>query len=206
MKTVYLIRHGETRDNREGIFRGRSEVPLSAAGLRQAGELRAYFSGLQVERVFSSPLKRAAETAAICFPGRAIELQELVNNLDLGRWTGRGKKEIARDEPEAWRRWLEEPEKMSFPGGESLAAVKARARHFNRLLAAANEERIAVVSHRSVLKALLAESLGLGEKWFWKFHLDNASVTVLLHDPLRGFVLAKLNRTEHLSEYVFEWD
>ena len=206
MKTVYLIRHGETRDNREGIFRGRSEVPLSAAGLRQAGELHAYFSGLQVERVFSSPLKRAAETAAICFPGRAIELQELVNNLDLGRWTGRGKKEIARDEPEAWRRWLEEPEKMSFPGGESLAAVKARARHFNRLLAAANEERIAVVSHRSVLKALLAESLGLGEKWFWKFHLDNASVTVLLHDATRGFVLAKLNRTEHLSEYVFEWD
>jgi len=206
MKTVYLIRHGETRANREGIFRGRGEVPLSSAGLRQAGELRAYFSGLRVERVFSSPLKRAAETAAICFPGRAIELQELVNNLDLGRWAGRGKKEIACEEPEAWRRWLEEPEKMSFPGGESLAAVKARARHFNRLLAAVNEECIAVVSHRSVLQALLAESLGLGEKWFWKFHLDNASVTVLLHDPVRGFVLAKLNRTEHLSEYVFEWD
>jgi broad specificity phosphatase PhoE len=206
VKTVYLIRHGETQANREGIFRGRGEVPLSPAGLKQAGELRAYFSGLKVERVFSSPLKRAAETAAICFPGRVIELQELLNNLDLGRWAGRSKKEIAREEPELWRRWLEEPERMSFPGGESLAAVKARTRHFNRLLASANEERIAVVSHRSVFKALLAEALGLKDKWFWKFHLDNASVTVLLHDATRGFVLTKLNRTEHLAEYVFEWD
>jgi broad specificity phosphatase PhoE len=187
MKTIYLIRHGETQANREGIFRGRGEVPLSPAGLKQAGELRDYFSSLKVERVFSSPLKRAAETATICFPLQAIELQELVNNLDLGRWAGRKKK-------------------MSFPGGEALAAVKARTRHFNLLLAAASEERIAVVSHRSVLKALLAEALGLGEKWFWKFHLDNASVTVLLHDGMRGFVLAKLNRTEHLADYIFEWD
>ncbi|HUU05082.1 MAG TPA: histidine phosphatase family protein [Patescibacteria group bacterium] len=206
MKTIYLIRHGETQANREGIFRGRGEVPLSPAGLKQAGELRSYFSNLKVDRVFSSPLKRAAETAAICFPGQAIELQELVNNLDLGRWAGRKKKEIAREEPILWRSWLEEPEKMSFPDGESLAAVKARTRHFNRLLANAGAARIAVVSHRSVLKALLAEALGLKEKWFWKFHLDNASVTVLLHDVTRGFVLAKLNRTEHLSEYVVEWD
>ena len=203
---IYLIRHGEIQANREGIFRGRGEVPLSPAGLKQAGELRAYFSGLKVERVFSSPLKRAAETAAISFPGQAIELQELVNNLDLGRWAGRKKKELALEEPELWQSWREEPEKMSFPGGESLAAVKARTRHFNSLLAAGCEERMAVVSHRSVFKALLAEALGLGEKWFWKFHLDNASVTVLLHEPLRGFVLAKLNRTEHLSSYMFEWD
>jgi probable phosphoglycerate mutase len=206
MKAIYLIRHGETQANRDGIFRGRGEVPLSANGLKQAEELRAYFTALEVQRVFSSPLRRAAQTAAVCFPGRAIELHELVNNLDLGRWAGRKKKEIAVEEPELWRRWLEEPERMSFPGGESLAAVKARARAFTRLLAASGEERIAVVSHRSVLKALLAEALGLGNKWFWKFHLDNASVTVLRHDPLRGFVLAKLNETAHLTDYVFEWD
>src|SRR5512137_442686 len=145
MKTVYLIRHGETQANRDGVFRGRGEVPLSPAGLKQAEELRAYFASLPVQRVFSSPLQRAAQTAAACFPGRAVELQELLNNLDLGAWSGRRKKEIAREEPGLWRRWLEEPERMSFPGGESLAAMKARARHFNRLLAEAAEERIAVV-------------------------------------------------------------
>jgi len=206
MKTIYLIRHGETQANRDGIFRGRGEVPLSAAGLKQAQELCAHFSAREVQRVFSSPLRRAAQTAVACFPGRAVELQELVNNLDLGRWAGRNKKEIAAEEPELWRRWLEEPERMSFPGGESLAAVKARARAFNRLLTDASGESFAVVSHRSVLKCLLAEALGLGSKWFWKFHLDNASVSVLLHDPQRGFVLAKLNDTAHLSDYVFEWN
>ena len=206
MKTIYLIRHGETQANRDGVFRGRGEVPLSPAGLAQAGELRAWFASLGVERVLSSPLQRAAQTAAICFPGRAIELQELVNNLDLGRWAGRRKKEIAVEEPELWRRWLEEPERMAFPGGESLAAVKARTRAFALLLASAPEERIAVVTHRSVLKALLAETLGLAERWFWKFHLDNASVTLLLHEATRGFVLAKLNETSHLSAHVFEWD
>lgn len=206
MKAIYLIRHGETQANRDGVFRGRGEVPLSPAGLKQAEELRVYFTALPVQRVFSSPLQRAAQTAAACFPGRAVELQELLNNIDLGAWSGRKKKEIAGEEPELWRQWIEEPERMTFPGGEALAAMKARTRHFNRLLAEASEERIAVVSHRSVLKALLAEALGLKDKWFWKFHLDNASVTLLLHEPGRGFVLAKLNRTEHLSDYMFEWD
>lgn len=206
MKTIHLIRHGETQANRDGVFRGRGEVPLSPVGIKQAQELRERFAGLDVQRVISSPLQRAAQTAAICFPGREPELQELVNNLDLGRWAGRRKKEIATEEPELWRRWLEEPERMAFPGGESLAAVKARTRAFNGLLAAAAEERIAVVSHRSVLKALLAEALGLGEKWFWKFHLDNASLTVLIHDDVRGFVLARLNDTAHLTDYVLEWD
>lgn len=206
MKTVYLIRHGETQANRDGLFRGRGEVPLSPAGLRQAEELRARFASLGVQRVFSSPLRRATQTAALCFPGLAAEPEESLNNLDLGRWAGRSKKEIAAEEPELWRRWLEEPERMSFPGGESLAAVKARTRAFNQRLAGCAEERIAAVSHRSVLKALLAEALGLGDAWFWKFHLDNASVTVLLHDATRGFVLSKLNATEHLSQHVFEWD
>ncbi len=206
MKSIYLIRHGETQANREGIFRGRGEVPLSPAGLEQAAELRARFAGAGVQRVYSSPLRRAAETAAACFPGLEIEPQELVNNLDLGRWSGRRKQEISAEEPEMWRRWLEEPERLAFPGGESLAAVKARARAFNRLLAEAGCERIAVVSHRSVLKALLAEALGLGEKWFWKFHLDNASVSTLLHDGTRGFVLAGLNDTSHLRRCVFEWE
>jgi broad specificity phosphatase PhoE len=160
----------------------------------------------EVQRVFSSPLRRAVQTAAACFPGHTVEPQELVNNLDLGRWAGRSKKEIAAEEPQLWRRWLTEPERMSFPNGESLTAVKARVRAFNRLLLTADEESFAVVSHRSVLKCLLAEALGLGSSWFWKFHLDNASVSVLLHDPLRGFVLAKLNETSHLTSTVFEWD
>jgi broad specificity phosphatase PhoE len=206
MKTIYLVRHGETQANREGIFRGRGEVPLSPEGLRQAGELRAFFAPLEVQRVFSSPLRRATETAAACFPSLGVESHELVNNLDLGSWAGRRKKEIAREEPERWRRWLEEPERMSFPGGESLAAVRARVRRFNRLLAGLGAERVAVVSHRSVLKALLAEALGLRGRWFWKFHLDNASVSTLLHDPVRGFVLFRLNETAHLTDHVFEWD
>ena len=206
MKTIYLIRHGETQANRDGLFRGRGEVPLSAAGLKQAGELRALFAAQPVQRLFSSPLQRALQTAAACFPGRTVESHELVNNIDLGSWSGRRKKEIAGEEPELWRQWLEDPEHMTFPGGESLAALKGRARAFNRLMAGLGEESIAVVSHRSVLKALLAEALGLGEKWFWRFHLDNASVSVLLHDATRGFVLAKLNRTDHLSATVFEWD
>lgn len=206
MKTILLIRHGETQANRDGVFRGRGEVPLSPAGLKQAGELRARLAAAGVQRIFSSPLCRAAQTAAACFPGREIELEERINNLDLGRWAGRRKKEIAAAEPEMWRRWLEEPERMTFPGGESLAALKERTRAFNRLLAGVGEERLAVVSHRSVLKALLAEALGLGEKWFWKFHLDNASVSTLLHDASRGFLLAGLNDTAHLSGFVLEWE
>ncbi len=205
MKTLYLVRHGETQANRDDRFRGRSDVPLSPRGLEQARRLGAWFAPRPVDRVFVSPLQRAVQTAEIGFPGQILQRDERINNLDLGRWSGHLKREIREREPRLWRRWVRSPETMTFPGGEALADVQARCRRFLAALRRGGDEgTVAVVSHRTVLKVLLAEALGLKERYFWRFHLDNASVTTLLYETERGFILYKANLTEHLEETLFE--
>ena len=205
MRRIYLIRHGETVANRDGIFRGRAEVGLSENGLAQARDLAQYFAQRRVDAVYSSPLKRAHQTATSAFPGRDVTREPLLNNLDVGAWTGRVKQEIEREDPERWRAWAIAPESLAFPDGECLDDVRRRTREFIDRIAGVSFEAIAVVSHRSVIKVLLAEVLGIRENYFWRFHLDNCSVSLLLHHPERGYTLAALNHTAHLRDFVFEW-
>jgi broad specificity phosphatase PhoE len=205
VKTIYLIRHGETRANREGVFRGRLDLPLSERGCEQARRLGAWFADKTVEKILVSPLQRAVQTAELGFPGRELTRDGRINNLDLGLWSGRSKQEIRDQEPRLWRRWVRSPETMTFPGGERLADVQARCRKFLAALRRGpTEGAVAVVSHRTVLKVMLAEALGLKEHYFWRFHLDNASVTTLLYEKERGFILYQSNRTGHLDGTVFE--
>jgi len=205
MKKIYFIRHGETESNRQGIFRGTLDMPLSKNGLEQAGDLHRYFSLIPIDIVYSSPLQRAVRTAEIAFPTLSPVIDRLVDNLNLGDWSGKEKKKMQEEFPQEWQRWIEEPEKMVFPGGEGLSDVYARVEKFLEKLTGLEQENIAVVSHRSVIKVMLAAMTGLKDRYFWKFHLDNASVCLAFYTGELGFTLAKVNETHHLKEMVMEW-
>ncbi len=205
MKKIYLIRHGETEANKKGIFRGRLDLPLSERGKTQAKELKNYFKDKKIEFVFSSPLIRAYETAKIAFDGLTIEKEELLNNIDLGEWSGKEKSYIKEKEPRLWQMWTTKPEKMVFPGGESLENVYERVYRLKEKLKKMDFESIALISHRSVLKVFFAVILDLKKNYFWKFHIDNCSVSIVVYDENRGFTITKLNDTNHLTSTVTEW-
>lgn len=206
MKRIYLIRHGETESNRQGIFRGRLDIPLSQTGLDQARDLKKYFENISIDIVYSSPLQRALKTAEVAFPKNNPQGEELLNNIDLGSWSGQEKKLVKLHSPQEWDKWINTPEQMEFPGGgETLADVFKRAETFLQKIAKTPAQDIAVVSHRSVTKVILAAAVGLRDNYFWKFHLDNASVSILYHTPERGFTIARINDTHHLKETVMEW-
>ena len=205
MKRVYLIRHGETAANKEGVFRGRCDVSLSDRGLEQASDLAGYFEDIELNHIFSSPQRRAIETAKRAFNGMEITPEELIDNLDHGDWTGVPKAKIEEEDPERWRLWTTEPEKLTLPGGESVRDVYVRAGRFLDKLAGLPFDAVAVVSHRSEIKSIIAAALGIKEGYFWRFHLENASVSLLIHTQERGFTLAGLNDTRHLKDFFFEW-
>lgn len=205
MNTLYLIRHGETESNRQGIFRGRLDIPLSEEGIRQAHELGRLFSTMEMDKVFSSPLKRALDTATIAFPQRKINTDDRLNNLDLGDWSGQDKKKIAAAFPQLWNTWITTPEKMAFPNGENLDSVYNRALEFLRYIRQLNVKNCAAISHRSVSKVIVAAAIGLTDNYFWKFHLDNCSVTRLIFDNQRDFTLFTLNETHFMSGTTTEW-
>ncbi len=85
MKTLYLIRHGETEANKENIFRGRSNIPLSDNGITQSQELARYFEKLNIDFVYSSPMPWSIKTAEIIFDGKQIISENLLTNINMGR-------------------------------------------------------------------------------------------------------------------------
>jgi len=205
MKKIYIIRHGETESNRKGIFRGRLDIPLSSKGREQAGGLKEYFKNISIDTVYSSPLGRAMETAKTAFPGHKSIVEPMLNNLDLGDWSGMNKAAVKEKLPGLWEQWIKYPETITFPGGENLGNVLQRSKRFLEMAMAGEGECIAAVSHRSVAKVILAAAIGLEKDYYWKFHLDNASVSQVYFEPGRGFTLVKLNDTRHLKETVMEW-
>ena len=205
---IVLVRHGECRGNREGLFRGRSNFPLNRIGLSQARELAKEIKPLSPDKIFTSPLSRARQTAEAINQecNSEIEVREGMNNIELGPWEGKAKEYIAEKYPEQWQLWLNEPEKMMVPGMEPLDKVQQRAHaDLNDIIQHYSGKTIIIVSHRAVLKPLIACCIRINKPYFWRIHLDTASYSIMHFDKLRGFILAQLNQNRHLKEFISEW-
>jgi len=206
--TVILARHGECKGNRDGLFRGRSDLPLNEQGRVQAKALASALSSFSLSRIFSGPLSRAVETgeAISGVNGAPLEIRHGFNNMALGKWENRNKSEIEQEFPEEWRLWLACPERLHLEGAETLSDVQRRSyANLNALVGKHRGETFAVVTHRAVLKPLLAAALGIQEPYFWKMHIDTASYSILSHEKERGYCLVSLNQTSHLENLVSEW-
>ncbi len=202
---IYLVRHGETEFNRLGVFRGRYEVELNQRGIKQAEEISRALASAGIQKIYTSPLKRALKTAEIISRNLGIDyvVNEAFNNIDLGSWQGVKKEEIKKRFPDLWKLWITEPEKLTIPDGETLEDVKKRA--FNGIMEVLSTpiERVAIVTHRSVIKVLAAAMLNVQAPYFWKFYIDNAAYSVFEHDGAQ-FILLEWNNNSHLSEKVKE--
>ncbi len=205
---IILIRHGECRGNREGLFRGRSDFPLNEVGLNQAKELAIEMMTYKPLKIFTSPLERAKQTALTigqeCHT--EVEVREGINNIELGPWEGQVKQFIARKYPEQWRIWLQNPEKLSVPGIETLDQVQKRARkELDMIVKDFAGGTVIIVSHRAVLKPLIASCLKMCKPYFWRIHIDTAAYSILHYKNDLGYTLVQLNQNKHLSEYISEW-
>ena len=152
-RTLILVRHGLTDWNIEGRYQGRLEIPLNAAGRKQAETLKARLENTPFESVYSSPLQRAFETAQIIAHGKPIRRDARLAEIDHGAWQGKTHEEIATQWPHQWRAWKNDPDRFTPPGGESIADVQSRVREF---FAEIKAETILCVSHGVVIQAFFA--------------------------------------------------
>lgn len=174
--TILLIRHA-AHGHLGAVLSGRMPgIPVSREGGEQAERLAAMLRQTRIDRIQSSPVQRARETAAVIAAGGAIEIVEAIDEIDFGDWTGRPFDELAGD-PE-WQRWNTARSKARPPGGESMAAAQERALHHLRTAAARHPgETIAMISHCDVIRGLVAAVLGLSLDHLLRFDVDPASVT-----------------------------
>lgn len=202
---IYLLRHGESEGNRDMKFRGRSDFVLTERGRHQADCAGRYLEGIEFDAVFSSPLKRAFETAAIVSKYVNCEVlpDEAFNNIELGVWEGREKDEIREKYPEEWKVWNSEPEKLLIEGMESLSDLKRRSSAGVMRLREKYTGNVLIVTHRAVIKPLIAEMIGISEPYFWKLHTGNAAMNILEWREPTGWILNNLN-VNHYLEHVEE--
>ena len=191
-RTIWLARHGETTWNVAGRYQGRLESTLTPLGERQAAALAAFFakrarSGETVpERISSSPLLRCTATAQPSADalGLRVETDDRLIEIGHGTWEGRYREDIARDDPEAYRLWREEPARVAFEGGETLADVLGRWRAFASDLARGTQHAL-VTTHDAVLRCALLDLLGRPLEDFWKMRVENGAFALIESDGRR---------------------
>jgi broad specificity phosphatase PhoE len=155
--TILLARHGETDWNREGRFQGWADPPLNRTGLDQAVELSVRLMADELAAVYSSPLRRAFETAEVVAASHGLEpvRVDALREVDVGSWSGLTRPEIEQRFPEQYARWLDYGQ--GWEDGETYDAMAERVVAALLELAAANDgTRILAVTHGGPIRAAAA--------------------------------------------------
>jgi probable phosphomutase (TIGR03848 family) len=192
--TVILLRHGRTTANTGGVLAGWTPgVQLDETGTAQVAAVGERLARVPLAAVVSSPLERCRQTAAVVAAGRdlTVESDDRFGEARYGDWTGRPIKELIKQP--LWKVVQQHPSAAVFPGpeGEGLAQTQARGvaavRAWNARLGP--EAVWLVCSHGDVIKAILADALGLHLDHFQRIVVDPASISVVTYTDTRPFVL-----------------
>ncbi len=172
LNELWLARHGETAWSRSGRHTGRTDVPLTAEGERQAVALGERLRGIHFALVLASPLQRARRTAELAGVGAALQLDEDLMEVDYGDYEGRTTGEIRRMRPD-WDLWRD-----GCPGGETIAQAAARA---ERVLARARaaDGPVLLVGHGHLTRTLASRALTLGPEHGRHLALDPAGLSIV---------------------------
>ncbi|SDJ23783.1 probable phosphomutase, MSMEG_4193 family [Lentzea albidocapillata subsp. violacea] len=209
MATVILLRHARSTANGSGVLAGRSlGVGLDERGQAQAAALVSRLKDVPVSAVVSSPLQRCEETLAPLLADRSLEAvaEPDLSEVDYGAWTGKALKDLY-DEP-LWAVVQQHPSAAVFPDGEGLARVQARAvaavrAHDARVSAEHGPGAVWVLcSHGDVIKAVLADALGVHLDGFQRIVVDPCSISVVQYTQTRPFVLRTNDNGGDLSGVV----
>ena len=182
-RETWALRHGETEWSRLGRHTGRTDLPLTPAGRREAEGLRARLAGRRFALVLSSPLARAWETCRLAGLGEAAERCDDLMEWDYGAYEGLTREEILARAP-GWNLWT-----AGAPGGEDAAAVGARAdRVIARVRAASGD--VVLFAHGHLLRVLAARWLGLAPAVGGRLALGTAALGILALDEGRQLLRA----------------
>jgi broad specificity phosphatase PhoE len=168
MKSIVLIRHGET--DMAGRFCGHSNPDLNHAGESQVIRLAKEVAMLGIDRIYSSDLRRASRTATAIVQriGVSVDFLPELREIHFGLWEGLRWQEIEDRFPEEASRWIREFPLLSAPGGEAYPNFTARVDAvISSLLEATAGKKIAIVTHRGVMRYGLTRFFGLSEQEAW---------------------------------------
>ena len=196
---LILIRHGETAWNREKKVQGVSDISLNETGVRQAHRLALSLKDEKINAIYTSPLKRAYDTARIIgqFHGASIYVESGLMEMNPGDFEGLHFHELRDQYKDFLAQWMVDPAFVRMPNGETLSELQGRAWPVMEYIL--NKTRNAlVVSHNFTIAAVLCKIRNIGLSEFRSTCVDIASKTII--DCADGkFHFEKFNDVGHLE-------
>lgn len=198
---VLLLRHGQTELSGERRFSGRTDIPLTKEGVKQAQLAARRLLGEDLTVIVSSPLQRARRTAEAVAEqtGAPMVIYEELVEADFGAWQGLTFAEAAQKWPDELDAWMASPD-AAPPEGESFAMVAMRVlAGLDRLVADYGHKTVVVVSHVTPIKTLICRALLAPPEAMFRMNLDVASLSHIDFFDNGSAVLRSLNDTAHLT-------
>lgn len=204
MALFYFVRHGVSEWNAENRLCGRTDVSLSDEGRRQAVRLAERLRGLSPAALYTSPLRRAVETAEIIAAATGVKpiVDGRLIELNYGAWEGMTFAEVMELDADAYRAWDADPANVAPREGESGAQALARVAPFLDELAARHSgerDHVVIVCHKTICRLVACHALGLpASEYRRRLSMDNAALNIIQSSE-KGWRLILLNDTSHLA-------
>ena len=198
MKLI-LVRHGETLSNRENRVQGITDLDLSDYGRMQAERLAESLKSEPIERIVSSPLKRAYQTAKAIgkFHNTTIAFENKLQEMNHGDFENVTIEELKANHLPFLKQWFLDPASVAMPNGESLQELQKRAWSAIEKIIGTTENSL-VVSHSMTIMTILCKIQNLDLSHARELRVDVASKTVVEFDNGKG-VISLFNDTSHLK-------
>lgn len=205
MLRIFLVRHGETEANKIGRYQGITEYPLSETGRKQARDVARDLQSIDFSLIFSSPLSRAKETAAIIAPEKEISIIPEFIERDFGCWENLPYVEIKKNYPELYSAWLKQPDKTIIPDALSLQdhqeMILEGLWRVEQKHSPEKDENFLIAGHGGTNRLILLHYLNLDLSSFWKIKQDNCCVNIIEIDKTKEYTsVSLLNYTKDVYQ------
>jgi len=198
---IHCIRHGQSVYNAEGRIQGQSDVPLSELGITQGQAAAAAVARRPVDALYSSPLKRAMQTAEAVSAavGLPIQTDDRLKEIHAGIFQDKRRCDVEELFPEETARWVSEDPDYAIPGGESRRQLMERGMAVFQDIGRRDHQHAVVVAHGRLLVVTLKALLDI-RPVDPPFSLQNGSITRLETSGDSRFALLGMNEIDHLAE------
>ncbi len=217
---LVLVRHGLSSFNKNGLIQGRTnDSYLTEEGYKQAELAGTVLKDIKFEKIYSSPLVRASETATTiqkCFKNKTpIEIDENLMEVNLETWSGFTFEEIKKKYPEQYKTWKSNPEDLSiedktheiyYPIKDLFSQADRFIENILNIQKSTENKNILVIAHNAILRCLILSLINKPAKGFRRIKLDNASISILnIANNQKGMFKNQvecLNQTSHLQKNI----
>lgn len=181
---IYLLRHGETEENKSKNYYGKLDAALNDTGREQSERAGKLIREIRFDQLYISERKRTRETAEIALNSKGLNLKKdsRINEINFGIFEGKSYEEIKRDYPLECEAWDKDWKGFTPEGGESYLQFYSRVKEFFEEAINQESQNILIVTHGGVIRTILCYVLGENLDLYWKFSSQNCDLTIIKYE------------------------